>query len=187
MKMFSKRYEKNENYNIKILDSIENINNILKNNNYVLKKYEYDIEIYMVNKNENFSKIKKLEDITDYAIIKDKNGNRKIILKNTEKQEAKIYSIFLAHELLYNLGYYELFYINKDIYHYEKEEDENIFYFEVLEVKDQGCFLKISNITLNSLKKFIMKLKELGINADDKNLKIDNVQQELDKVLFKRK
>lgn len=177
-----------EKYVIKILNNIDEINNILKENSYFLKSYKYDLEIYMVNKNENFAKIKKIEDIKDYAIIKDENGIRKVILKNKVNNEAKIYSIFLTHDLLYNLGYYKLFYINKDIYSYEKQCDERrYFYFEILDIKEQGCFLEIETPTLKDLENFISNFKKIGINVDNKNLKVDNIQQELSKVLFKKK
>lgn len=190
MSVFSNKKDNNiikESYNLKILNDIDEVNDILKKNNYLLKSYKYDLEIYMVNKNENFSKIKILDDIKEYAIIKDDNGNRKVILRNETTYEAKVYSIFLIHDLLYNLGYYKLFYINKDIYYYEKECNKEFFYFEIVEIKEQGCFFKIDNITLECLNNFIIMLKEIGINVDDKNLKVDNIQQELNKVAFKRK
>lgn len=184
----SKKSEGNKvNYVVKILNNIDEVNNILKTNNYLLQSYKYDLEIYMVNKNEDFAKIKKLKDINDYAIIKDENGNRKIILNQGSYNEAKLYSIFLAYDLLYNLGYYKLFYVNQDIYYYETSFKEKQFYFEILDVKEQGCYLKVLDITLNTLKNFINKLKEVGIKIDEKNLKVDIIQQALDKVVFKKK
>lgn len=164
----NKNKETKDDYVVKILNNLDEVNNILKANDYLLKSYKYDLEIYMVNKNENFAKIKRLEDIKDYAIIKDENGSRKVILNNKSYNEAKIYSIFLAHDLLYNLGYYKLFYINKDIYYYETIFDEKQFYFEILDVKEQGSYIRISDITLNTLKKIIEKLKDIGINVDEK-------------------
>lgn len=184
MSVFS---DKKGNYIIKILNSFEEISTILKENDYLVESYKYDLEIYMVNKNEDFTKIKKLDDIKDYAIIKDENGNRKILLKTESYNKAKIYSIFLAHELLYKLGYYELFYINKDIYSYKKESYKKLISFEILNIKSQGCFFKIDNITLEDFKKITNKIKEIGIKFEEKKLKFDYIQEELNKVLFKRK
>lgn len=184
MSVFS---NKKENFNIKISNSIDEINNILKENGFLLKDYKYDLQIFMISKNENFSKIKNINDIKEYAIIKDENGSRKVILNNQNNYEAKVYSIFLIRDLLYNFGFYELFYINQDIYSYEMLLDNNIIDFKIISVKNQGCFLKCNNLTSNCLKQFISNLQKMGLKIDKNDFKIDYIQNELNKVLFKRK
>ena len=175
------------NYTVKILNTVEEVNSIFKENKYILKSYKYELEIYMVSKNENFSKIKKLEDIKDYAVIKDDNGDRKVIFKNNKFDSAKIHSIYLIHNLLYTLGYYELCYINKDIYNYEIQFKEENLTFNLIEVKDQGCFLEFIDISLKNLKEFLLILKRFGIKIEEKNLKIDILSENISKALFKRK
>lgn len=176
-----------ENFVIEVLNNIEQIKHLLEINNYSLDNYKYDVEIYMVKKNENFSKIKKLDDIKEYAIIKDENGNRKMILKNDDFNEVKIYSIYFSIELLYNLGFYELFFLNKDIYLYKAKDILEIEKFEILDIKDEGCFLKIDNTTLDDLKNVINSLKSIGFKINSNNVKVDYRQQKLNKFLFKRK
>lgn len=175
---------KNKNYNIKMLNNIDEIKNILNNNRFSFEDYKYKLDIYMIDENENFYKIKKLSDICNYAIIRDYNGVKSVILNNNVLQEAKINSIFFTHDLLYNFGYYELFHLNKDIYEYKDKDNLRKFY--VLNIKEQGCFLNIIDISVREFKKFIKKLQKLGIKFYLKNCEVDNVQVELNKAIFKK-
>ena len=125
--------------------------------------------------------------IKDYAVIKDDNGDRKVIFKNNKFDSAKIHSIYLIHSLLYTLGYYELCYINKDIYNYDIQFKEGNLTFNLIEVKDQGCFLEFIDISLKNLKEFLLILKRFGIKIEEKNLKIDILSENISKALFKRK
>lgn len=173
---------KKTNYCLKILSNFESVNDILRKNNFTQENYSYHLQIYMVNKNEEFFKIKKLSDIKDYAIIDDNNGQRKVILNNNGIQDAKVHSIFLMHDILYNLGYYELFYKNEDIYEY-KYNDIN---FKVLNVKNEGCFLSIDNVTKSEFKELVALLEKNEIKFDLSNNKIDITQLLLNKALPKR-
>lgn len=178
---------KNENFSVKLLNDVEKINSTLKESKLTFKKYEFYLEIYMINKNEEFSKIKNLSDIKEYAVIKDENGKRSVVLNSKQSYEAKIYSIFLIRDVLYNFGFYELMYINQDKYLYETKINDKIINFEIIDVKNQGCFLKCDNVSLDIFKNIIFILEENGIKIDRKNLKIDYFQNELNKVLYKRK
>lgn len=179
--------KKNNNYNIKILNNIEQIKNIFDSINVKLKNYKYVLDIYMVNKKENFYNIKKLSDIKNYAIIRDNNGNRSVILNDENIQSAKIHSIFFTHNILYNFGYYELFHLNKDIYEYEFQNDENDkIDFNIIEVKEQGCYFNINNMSLKNFKSLMKNLKKVGFKFDLKNYQVDYLQLELNKVIFKK-
>ncbi len=170
------------NYCLRILSDYEYISDILNQINILEVNYKYKLRIYMVNKNEEFFKIKKMSDIKDYAIILDDNGSRKVILSNNGIQNAKIHSVYLIHELLYNFGYYELFYVNEDIHQYTYNELK----FDIIEVKNEGIFLKIDNICKNEYKELVNKLKKEGIKLDLGNNKVDIEQLLLDKALPKK-
>lgn len=173
---------KKSNYCLKILSNCESVKDMLEKNNFTQTNYKYHLQIYMVNKNEEFFKIKKLSDIKDYAIIDDDNGDRKVILNNNGIHNAKVHSVFLIHDILYNLGYYELFYINKDTYEYKYKDTS----FKILNVKDEGCFLNLENVAKSKFKELVKLLEKCEIKFDMSNNKIDIIQLLLNKALPKK-
>lgn len=174
--------DKKSDYCLRILLDDEKINNIFKEEKYININYKYSLEIYMVNKEEEFFKIKKLSDIKNYAIISDDNGKRKVILNNNGIMQAEVHSIYLIHEILYNLGYYELFYVNKDVYEYKFNETT----FKIIKVKNEGCFLSLNNATKSEFKELLNSFRNEEIQFDLSNNKIDIIQLLLDKALPKK-
>lgn len=181
---------KKTDYNIQIDGEMESLHQLLIKENFKLIDTTFLLDIYMIHQNEDFSKIKRIIDMKNYAIIRDFMGQRSVIFKDDSTMSAPISSIFLTHEVLYRLGYFELFHLNEDIETYQKSfqiDNKTVkLTFQILDVKNQGRFLQIKQVNAKEIKMLIHELQMIGIKINLKKCHIDNIQNEFDKVRFKK-
>lgn len=152
---------------VKVLSDIENITEKLNKNKFILKNYMYDIKVYMVKKDCDVLKINSANDLKEYAIIEDYNRDKNVILYAKKQLTSKISNLGVMVELLDELNYKELLYINKDIYIFEKGE----LTFEILDVRDHGVFLSISDE--ENKDKILDKFEQINIKIDMSNTNIN--------------
>lgn len=152
---------------VKVLGNIEDVTKKLNKSKFILENYKYNIRIYMIKKDVDIFSIKSINDLKDYAIIEDNNNNKNVTLYTNKILKSKISNISVMVELLYELNYKELLYINNDIYFFRK----GALTFKIFDIKEHGVFL---NITDDENKFDIFdKFSKLNINVDMSNWNVD--------------
>lgn len=169
---------------IKIKDNLENITKLLENNHYIMYNSCYTLDIYMINKESNkgisLRNVKDIDSFQNYAIINDTNGVRKVTLYQEKEVEAKVYSIFLIKDLLYQLGYVELMHINQEQYQYQIEKREDAFDFVINEVRGQGVFLQFFDTRKNL--QLIHDLEQIGMVFEHTKHPVNFITTQIEKV-----
>lgn len=169
---------------IKIKDNLENITKLLENNHYIMYNSCYTLDIYMISKESNkglsLRNVKGIDSFQNYAIINDTNGVRKVTLYQEKQIEAKVYSIFLIKDLLYQLGYVELMHINQEQYQYQVEKREDAYDFIINDVRGQGIFFQAINTPKNQ--QLIQDLEQIGVEFEYSKVPVDFIATQIEKV-----
>ncbi len=153
--------------NVKVLDNIDTIRQKLNKNKFIVRNYLYDIKIYLVKKDFDILKVNSIYDLKNYAIVEDNNTDKSVIIYENKTLSSKISNLNVMVDILKELGYKELLYINKDVYKFEKGE----LSFEVYDVLNHGVFLSINSS--ENADKIFDKFNELNIPIDNSNTDID--------------
>ena len=159
--------------NVKVLDNIDTIRQKLNKNKFIVRNYLYDIKIYLVKKDFDILKVNSIYDLKNYAIVEDNNTDKSVIIYENKTLSSKISNLNVMVDILKELGYKELLYINKDIYKFEKGE----LSFEVYDVLNHGVFLSI-NSSENADKIFIVAAAGATIEDFAREIMYSKEQQE---------
>ena len=130
---------------VKVNDTLNYILQKLTKNGYILDKSYYILDIYMINKNilDSENSFNRLKEVPDYLILRDYNNDKKeILLFNNEAIKGKLQGLFTTKYIVQNLGYEQMFNINKDIYFYTN--GNNII--TIVDIKDIGIHIDKSSI-----------------------------------------